>query len=183
MRANLLPLLVMLPAAAFSQVSRPTWIRRTLIVAAVGAIIVAAAIARNWIAYGEPTLSRNAAYNLYIGNQDVYAEDLDLFHPRAHAGTDRVSATVFRGHASVSNRDSRRTAERGAGLDCAAPGAIPEARDGRLARLFAPKTDVLELAGGEAASACSPQPGCAARASPTCSGRGCSLPACWAWPR
>ena len=44
---------------------------------------MAAAIARNWIAYGEPTLSRNAAYNLYIGNQDVYAEDLDLFHPRA----------------------------------------------------------------------------------------------------
>ena len=51
-RANLLPLLVMLPAAAFSQISRPTWVRRTAVVAVVGGVVVAAAIARNWISYG-----------------------------------------------------------------------------------------------------------------------------------
>ena len=127
-RANLLPLLVMLPAAAFWQVSRPTWVRRTAVVGLVGAVIVGAAIARNWMSYGEPTLSRNAAYNLYIGNQDVYAEDLDLFHPRATPEQIEFRRQFFAGTLQYPTGTAAELQQRGARLDCATPGSIPETR-------------------------------------------------------
>ena len=54
-----------------------------MVVVAAAAVFPTAVVAWNSLEYGEATLSRNAAYNLYIGNRDFYAEDLDLFHPRA----------------------------------------------------------------------------------------------------
>jgi hypothetical protein len=150
-RANLLPLLVMLPAAAFSQISRPTWIKRTAIVAIAGGLIVAAAIAHNWIAYGEPTLSRNAAYNLYIGNQDVYAEDLDLFHPRATPEQIEFRRQFFAGTLQYPTGTAAELQSAALAWIVRHPGQFLRRATGRLARLFAPKTDVLELAGGEAA--------------------------------
>ena len=150
-RANLLPLLVMLPAAAFSQISRPTWVRRTAVVAVVGAVVVAAAIARNWISYGDPTLSRNAAYNLYIGNQDVYAEDLDLFHPWATPEQIEFRRRFFAGTLQYPTGTAAELQSAALGWIVRHPGQFLRRAIGRLARLFAPKTDVLELAGGEAA--------------------------------
>jgi hypothetical protein len=150
-RANLLPLLLMLPAAAFSQASRPAWVKRTAVVAIVGGLIVAAAIARNWISYGDPTLSRNAAYNLYIGNQDVYAEDLNLFHPRATPEQIEFRRQFFAGTLQYPTGTAAELQREAIGWIVRHPTQFLRRAMGRLARLFAPKTDVLELAGGEAA--------------------------------
>src|SRR5690606_3306186 len=100
-RPSLLPLLVSLPAAlplasrgrahavgrdAFQPRAgmaawRPVSVHAALTFILAGALVIAAVIARNaWIS-GEPTIAQNSAYNLYIGNRDLYAEDLDLFHP------------------------------------------------------------------------------------------------------
>ncbi len=150
-RANLLPLLVMLPAAAFMQISRQSWLKRTATVAVVGGVIVAGAIARNWIAYGDPTLSGNAAYNLYIGNQDVYAEDLDLFHPRATPEQIEFRRQFFAGTLQYPTGTAAELQRAALSWIASHPGQFVRRALGRLARLFAPKTDVLELAGGEAA--------------------------------
>jgi hypothetical protein len=150
-RANLLPLLVMLPAASYSQIARPAWVKRTAVVAIVGGVIVAAAIARNWIAYGDATLSRNAAYNLYIGNQDVYAEDLDLFRPRATPEQIEFRRQFFAGTLQYPTGTAAELQSAAFAWIVRHPGQFLRRATGRLARLFAPKTDVLELAGGEAA--------------------------------
>ena len=50
---------------------------------AAGGLILGATAYRNWTLAGEFTLAQNSAYNLYLGNQDVYAEDLNLLSPRA----------------------------------------------------------------------------------------------------
>ncbi len=149
-RANLLPLLVLMPAAAYARLQRPAWFKRTAIVALAGSVIVAAAIARNWIAYGEPSLSRNAAYNLYIGNQDIYAEDLDLFRPRATPEQIEFRRQFFAGTLQYPTGTAAELQSRALAWIAGHPGQFLRRATGRLARLFAPKTDVLELAGGEA---------------------------------
>ena len=150
-RANLLPLLVMMPAAAFSQLPPSAWRRRTMIVAATGALIVAAAIGRNWILYDEATLSRNAAYNLYIGNRDLYAEDLDLFHPQATAEQIEFRRQFFAGTLQYPTGTTDELEQAALQWIVQHPAQFMRRTIGRLARVFAPKTDVLELAGGEAA--------------------------------
>jgi hypothetical protein len=149
-RANLLPLLILLPAAAFWNWPRPIWLRRSAIVAAVGALVVAAAIARNWMVYQEPSLSRNAAYNLYIGNRDVYAEDLNLFHPQATAAQIEFRRQFFAGTLQYPTGSAAELQRAAVEWIAQHPGEFAKRALGRLARVFAPKTDVLELVGGEA---------------------------------
>jgi hypothetical protein len=151
-RANLLPLLVLMPAAALSNLPAAAWLRRTAIVAVIGAIVVGAAIARNWVVYDEPTLSRNAAYNLYIGNRDVYAEDLNLFHPRATPEQIEFRRQFFAGTLSYPSGTSAELQRDALQWIAGHPGQFARRALGRLARVFAPKTDVLELVGGEAAA-------------------------------
>jgi hypothetical protein len=150
-RANLLPLLVMMPAAAFSQLSRSSWRKRTAVVAIVGATIVGGAVARNWFVYGERSLSRNAAYNLYIGNQDVYAEDLDLLHPRATPEQIEFRRRFFAGTLEYPQGTAEELQNAAVAWIARHPWQFMRRATGRLARVFAPKTDVMELAGGEQA--------------------------------
>jgi hypothetical protein len=150
-RANLLPLLGMVPAAAFAQLPRLLWLRRTLTVVIIGSVITGAAIARNWISFGEPTLSRNAAYNLYIGNRDLYAEDLDLFHPAATPEQIEFRRQYFAGTLTYPTGTAAELQSAALAWIADHPGQFVRRALGRLARVFAPKTDVLELAGGEGA--------------------------------
>ena len=150
-RANLLPLLVMMPAAAFSELSRSSWRRRTAVVAIVGATVVGGAVARNWFLYGERSLSRNAAYNLYIGNQDVYAEDLDLLHPRATPEQIEFRRRFFAGTLEYPKGTAEELQNAALAWIVRHPWQFVRRATGRLARVFAPKTDVMELAGGEQA--------------------------------
>ena len=124
-RANLAPLAALMPAAALSDLPRPVWFRRTALVLAIAASIPAAVVAHNRITYGEATLSRNAAYNLYIGNRDFYAEDLDLIHPRATPEQIEFRRRMFAGTLGVSVRHRARTAARRHGLDRRSSGNLP----------------------------------------------------------
>jgi hypothetical protein len=151
-RANLLPLAVLMPGAAFAHQSRPQWLRRTAIVAVMASLIVGAAIARNAIVYGEPSLSRNAAYNLYIGNRDMYAEDLDLLNPWATPGQIEFRRQMFAGTLQYPAGTAAELQAQALEWIARHPGQFLRRATGRLARVFAPKTDVLELAGGEAAA-------------------------------
>ncbi len=151
-RANLLPLVVMVPAAAFVTLPRAEWLRRTVSIALVAALVVGAALARNWITYGEPSLSRNAAYNLYIGNRDVYAEDLNLFSPRATPEQIEFRRQFFAGTLEYPTGTAAELQSAALNWIAGHPGQFMRRATGRLARVFAPKTDVLELVGGEAAA-------------------------------
>ena len=106
-------------------------------------------LARNYLVEGRVTFSDNSAYNLFIGNNEFYQEDLNLFHPWAT-------------EEQIKYRREYRTAE-----DLAAqygyeymqaegmkfirehPALFARRALGRLARLLAPKTSALELLGGE----------------------------------
>jgi hypothetical protein len=150
-RANLLPLLVLLPAASYSHLPRSVWMRRTLSVAVIGAVIVGAAVIRNRVVYGESSLSRNAAYNLYIGNRDLYAEDLDLFRPRATPEQIEFRRQMAAGTLQYPTGTAAELQRAAVQWIVEHPAQFLRRATGRLARVFAPKTDVLELAGGEGA--------------------------------
>jgi 4-amino-4-deoxy-L-arabinose transferase-like glycosyltransferase len=149
-RANLVPLAVLLPAAVFSNQPRPQWLGRIVAVAAIAAIFPAAVIAWNATTHGDATLSRNAAYNLYIGNQDFYAEDLDLFHPQATPQQIEFRRKFFAGTLEYPSGTAAELQSAALNWIVTHPGAFLKRALGRLARVFAPKTDVLELVGGEA---------------------------------
>src|SRR4030095_9344823 len=97
------------------------------------------------------SLSRNAVYNLYIGNQDVYAEDLDLLHPRATPEQIEFRRRFFARR--LEDPQGRVVELQNAAVAWIArhPWQFMRRATGRLARVFAPKTDVMELAGGEQA--------------------------------
>lgn len=150
-RPSLLPLLVVVPVAALWGRAAPNWMRAAAFVA-VGATVVGAYTYRNWIYTGEATISTNSAYNLYIGNRDLYAEDLDLFRPRATPAQVEFRRQQFSGQLppfTNSPSESQRLA-----LEWIREHPLTFARRaaGRLARVFVPKTDVLELLGGERAA-------------------------------
>jgi 4-amino-4-deoxy-L-arabinose transferase-like glycosyltransferase len=150
-RANLVPLAVLLPAAVFVNQPRPRWLARIVSVAAIAAVFPAAVIAWNAMTYGDATLSRNAAYNLYIGNQDFYAEDLDLFHPQATPEQIDFRRKLFAGTLEYPKGTAAELQSAAVQWIVSHPGSFLKRALGRLARVFAPRTDVLELAGGEAA--------------------------------
>ena len=81
-RPSLLPLAVLLPVAA-AWARRPIVLRNVAVFVVVAMSLVSLQVYRNWRVAGELTISTNSAYNFYIGNRDQYAEDLNLFAPRA----------------------------------------------------------------------------------------------------
>lgn len=147
-RPSLLPLMLFVPAAAVVGGAVAKF-QKALVFVMVGAVVVGAYTWRNWYYTGEMTISTNSAYNLYIGNRDMYAEDLNLLRPRATAAQIEFRRRQFSGQLPDiphSPAESQRLA-----LEWIREHPLPFARRaiGRLARVFVPKTDVLELLGGE----------------------------------
>ncbi len=101
---------------------------------------------------GEATIARNSAYNLYIGNRDFYAEDLNLFSPRATPEQIEFRRQFFSGQESYPTLTAAELQREALAWIGAHPATFARRALGRLARVFAPRTDVLELAGGEQAA-------------------------------
>lgn len=149
-RPSLLPLLILLPAAWAMRTNPVTVaVRRALIAVLIGSTVIGVALYRNWALSGEITISRNSAYNLYLGNQDVYAEDLNLFSPRATPEQIEFRRRMWRGEAVVPDLSAAQFQRQALDWIVSHPAVFARRAAGRLARVFAPKTDVLELAGGE----------------------------------
>jgi hypothetical protein len=119
---------------------------------AAGAAVVAAVVVRNGVVHGQFTIAQNSAYNLYIGNRDLYAEDLDLFHPVATAGQIEFRRQYFAGELTYPTQSPEELQREAMAWIAAHPATFARRMLGRLARVFAPKTDVLELLGGERAA-------------------------------
>jgi hypothetical protein len=148
-RPSLLPLLVIVPASiAWSR--RPMDLRKAAVFVAIGAIVIGAFVARNWIYAGEATISTNSAYNLFIGNRDMYAEDLDLFSPRATPAQIEFRRQEFKGEAPAFTQSPAESQRLAMAWIREHPATFAKRALGRLARVFVPKTDVLELIGGSA---------------------------------
>jgi hypothetical protein len=162
-RPSVLPLLVFLPAANIlknrgpkATPQGPRYVRDTdqalrnsLVFLLTGFTVVGAVIARNWWTIDEATIARNSAYNLYIGNRDLYAEDLDLFHPVATPAQIEFRRQYFGGELTYPAGSPAELQREALAWIAAHPATFARRALGRLARVFAPKTDVLELAGGE----------------------------------
>jgi hypothetical protein len=151
-RPSLLPLIVCLPAAVYvrSQTRRRAAFAALMVLAS--ASVIAAVIARNMLLSGTPTIAQNSAYNLYIGNRDLYAEDLDLFHPVATAGQIEFRRQYWSGDLVYPSEPPERMQRAALAWIVEHPEVFARRALGRLARVFAPKTDVLELLGGERAA-------------------------------
>jgi hypothetical protein len=149
-RPNLLPLVITLPAAVLFLIHRSRSLARdTAVYVAAASLVIAGQLYRNYALFGEVTISTNSAYNLYIGNRDLYAEDLNLFSPSATPEQIEFRRQQFAGtleYPSAPPSELQRMATRWI-LDH--PIEFGRRALGRLARLFAPKTDVLELIGGQ----------------------------------
>ena len=148
-RPSLMPLLILLPAAASYSSWRRSGARLAAIFVVAGVLPIGAVVARNWITVGEPTISHNAAYNLYIGNQDLYAEDLNLFRPMATPEQIEFRRQYFSGELQYPALSPAEFQREGMAWIGRHPVTFVRRAVGRLARVFVPKTDVLELAGGE----------------------------------
>ena len=172
-RPSLLPLLVFLPAVVVRQRrSRDGWRQAGLFVAAT-VVVISAVVVRNLVLHGQFTIAQNSAYNLYIGNRDLYAEDLDLFHPVATAGQIEFRRQFFAGELTYPAQSPAELQREAIAWIAAHPGVFVRRMLGRLARVLAPKTDVLELVGGERAAGSSRRPPLPCSRSPTCNGRSC----------
>lgn len=146
-RPSLLPLLVLVPAAAV--VVNPRQLSKAGVCVMVGTLIVGGWVARNWTSAGEATISTNSAYNLYIGNRDFYAEDLNLFSPRATREQIEFRRQQFSGQLPAFTYSPAESQRMAVEWITSHPGEFLRRATGRLARVFVPKTDVLELLGGE----------------------------------
>jgi hypothetical protein len=149
-RPSLLPLVLFWPAAAVMH-HRMDLSRACLFVAA-GLVVVAGVILRNYAIGGELTIAQNSSYNLYIGNRELYAEDLDLFHPVATPGQIEFRRQFFADELEYPTQTPAQLQQQAVAWIANHPGTFARRALGRLARVFAPKTDVLELIGGERAA-------------------------------
>jgi hypothetical protein len=148
-RPSLLPVVVCVPAALALRWPRGVWLRHTALMLGLAATVVVGLVVRNWRQTGELTIAENSAYNLYIGNRELYAEDLNLFSPRATAEQIAFRRQYFSGTLPPpAGRPADLQREAFAAI-AARPGLFLRRAIGRLARVFVPKTDVLELVGGE----------------------------------
>ena len=148
-RPSLLPLLVLWPLAAWrSAASSESW-RRVVLFVLSGAIVVGAWAVRNRYVAGQLTIANNSAYNLFIGNRDLYAEDLDLFNPVATREQIEFRRQQWTGTLVYPSESPAELQRQAIAWITAHPVNFARRAVGRLARVFAPKTDVLELAGGE----------------------------------
>ena len=148
-RPSLLPVTALLPLARWTHDrTRATTLGMALAIVAAG-VVVGAVVLRNSAVAGAPTIAQNSAYNLYIGNRALYAEDLDLFHPVATAGQIEFRRQFFSGELTYPTQSPEELQREAFAWITAHPGQFVRRALGRLARVFAPKTDVLELLGGE----------------------------------
>ena len=151
-RPSLLPLLALLPAAATIGCSNGARLRHGLVFVAVGTMVIGAHMSRNWLNTGQLTIATNSAYNLYVGNRDMYGEDLNLFSPKATPAQIDFRRQMWRGELVNPSETPEELQRQALDWIAAHPGVFARRVVGRLARVFAPKTDVLELAGGESAA-------------------------------
>jgi hypothetical protein len=147
-RPSLLPLLLVLPVARVL-IQRPLVIAPAVIAVVAGGLLVGGVIARNWWTSGVATIAQNSAYNLFIGNRDLYAEDLDLFHPVATPEQIEFRRQFFSGQLAYPTASPEEMQRQAIAWIVDHPLTFARRALGRLARVFAPKTDVLELLGGE----------------------------------
>ena len=148
-RPSLLPLAIVLPGARLLlQPSREVAWRTTLAVL-MSTLVVGAVIVRHYTITGVPTIAQNSAYNLYIGNRDLYAEDLDLFSPVATPGQIEFRRQFWSGELTYPTLAPEELQREALAWIVTHPQQFARRVLGRLARVFAPKTDVLELLGGE----------------------------------
>lgn len=147
-RPSVLPLLVLVPAAAVAS-RRVFTLQRAVAFIAAGSVLIGAYVVRNWWYAGEPTISTNSAYNLFIGNRDMYAEDLDLFNPRATPEQIEFRRQQFSGQLPPFTQTPAESQRLALQWMREHPLLFAKRAVGRLARVFVPKTDVLELLGGE----------------------------------
>lgn len=147
-RPSLLPIAVLVPIAAVLGRDRRAW-RYAVASMAMTALAVGAVVVRNWVAAGEATISTNSAYNLYIGNRDLYAEDLNLFDPRATPEQVEFRRQQWSGELVYPTETPAELQRRAMEWIRQHPGTFIRRAIGRLARVFVPKTDVLEMLGGE----------------------------------
>ena len=147
-RPSLLPVVVLVPLAVAFGRGRVAW-RQAALVVIIAVTIAGAVVLRNWRVAGEATISTNSAYNLYIGNRDLYAEDLNLFDPRATPGQVEFRRQQWSGELVYPTEPPAELQRLAIEWIRQHPGAFARRSFGRLARVFAPKTDVLEMLGGE----------------------------------
>lgn len=156
-RPSLLPLAVLLPlAAAWGR--RPIDLRRAAVFVLVAATMVSAHAYRNWRFAGEATISTNSAYNFYLGNRDLYAEDLNLFAPRATPGQIEFRRQQWSGELVYPTQSPAELQRLAWAWIAGHPGTFVRRALGRLARVLVPKTDVLEMLGGERAAGVTSRP-------------------------
>lgn len=148
-RPSLLPVVVFVPLALALRWPRREWLRHAAIMVAFSAAVVGALVVRNWRQFGEPAIATNSAYNLYIGNRALYAEDLNLFDPRATPEQIEFRRQYFSGTLPAPVGTPAGLQRDAVAFIAEHPGLFLRRAIGRLARVFVPKTDVLELVGGE----------------------------------
>jgi hypothetical protein len=148
-RPSLLPLLALWPLAMWRTGPSPESWKRAALFATTAAVVVFAWAMRNWEVAGQLTIANNSAYNLFIGNRDLYAEDLDLFSPLATEGQVEFRRQQWSGQLVYPSDPPAELQRQALAWIAAHPITFARRAVGRLARVFAPKTDVLELAGGE----------------------------------
>ncbi len=148
-RPSLLALAVAVPAGLVVDRPRKLWLRQAAIITAVAAAVVGSLAVHNWRRTGEITIAHNSAYNLFIGNREVYAEDLNLFSPRATAEQIEFRRQLFAGTLEYPTDSPAELQRKAIAAILDRPGLFLRRALGRLARVFVPKTDVLELVGGE----------------------------------
>ena len=147
-RPSLLPLVALVPMAAAIGRGR-TAITHAAVFVGLAASLVGADIYRNWRVAGEATIATNSAYNFYIGNRDLYAEDLNLFDPRATPAQIEFRRQQWSGELVYPSETPAELQRLAWVWIQEHPGMFLRRALGRLARVFVPKTDVLELLGGE----------------------------------
>lgn len=148
-RSSLLPIAALLPlAAVWPPRNRAAW-RRVSVFAAAAALVVGGMMTRNWLAVGRLVLSDNSAYNFYIGNRELYGEDLNLLHPRATPEQIEFRRQMWAGTLAYPSAPPHELVGRALTWIRDHPAAFAGRAAGRLARVFVPRTDVLELVGGE----------------------------------
>lgn len=150
-RPSLLPLVALVPMATAIGRGRIAIMRAALFVG-IAASLVGADIYRNWRVAGEATIATNSAYNFYIGNRDLYAEDLNLFDPRATPAQVEFRRQQWSGELVYPSGTPAELQRLAFAWIQEHPGMFLRRALGRLARVFVPKTDVLELLGGERAA-------------------------------
>ena len=103
----------------------------------------------NWQYSGELAIGRNSAYNLYIGNRDMYGEDLNLLSPRATPEQIEFRRQMWSGELVYPTQSAAELQREALRWIAEHPATFVRRSVGRLARVFVPRTDVLELAGGD----------------------------------